>query len=123
VARPSLDLENAEAFWVDGVGLQVLWRAHPEAEGEHALLMIGAPGCQWHLELVEDPATAAAHPPSAEDLLVLYLGAEVPEERVARLEAHGGRRVPARNPYWNRWGVTFLDPDGYRLVLSSRSWE
>jgi len=23
---------------------------------------------------------------------------------------------------WDRWGVTIADPDGYRLVLSSRSW-
>lgn len=26
------------------------------------------------------------------------------------------------NPYWDTWAVTFLDPDGYRLVLSNRSW-
>ena len=34
----------------------------------------------------------------------------------------GGTRVPARNPYWDEWGVTIADPDGYRLVLSRRSW-
>ncbi|MHB8296804.1 MAG: VOC family protein, partial [Acidimicrobiales bacterium] len=27
-----------------------------------------------------------------------------------------------RNPYWDRWGVTIEDPDGYRLVLSHRTW-
>jgi hypothetical protein len=32
------------------------------------------------------------------------------------------RVVAARNPYWDRWGVTIADPDGYRLVLSSLSW-
>jgi len=30
--------------------------------------------------------------------------------------------VAARNPYWDRWGVTIVDPDGYLLVLSHRSW-
>ena len=41
---------------------------------------------------------------------------------VARLEAHGGMRVPAINPYWDTWGVTITDPDGYRLVLCQRTW-
>jgi hypothetical protein len=35
----------------------------------------------------------------------------------------GGTRVTARNPYWETWGTTVQDPDGYRLVLSHRSWE
>jgi hypothetical protein len=34
----------------------------------------------------------------------------------------GGARVAARNPYWDQWGVTIADPDGYRLVLSALSW-
>jgi len=38
------------------------------------------------------------------------------------LGACGGRRVPARNPYWETWGLTVEDPDGYRLVLSHRRW-
>jgi hypothetical protein len=41
---------------------------------------------------------------------------------VKRAAAHGGAVVPAHNPYWDRWGVTVADPDGYRVVLSSRSW-
>jgi hypothetical protein len=40
----------------------------------------------------------------------------------ATLVDAGGRRVAARNPYWDRWGVTIVDPDGYRLVLSHRTW-
>jgi hypothetical protein len=41
---------------------------------------------------------------------------------LTRIDAAGGTVVPARNPYWDRWGVTIADPDGYRLVLSHRSW-
>lgn len=120
LARPSRDLGRAERFWVDGLGLEVLDRIGPDAEGGHALLMLGWPGAAWHLELVDAPAVAAA--PSEEDLLVLYLGGPIDEDVIARLERAGGRRVPARNPYWDRWGVTFEDPDGYRLVLSVRDW-
>jgi hypothetical protein len=30
--------------------------------------------------------------------------------------------VLSPNPYWNEWGVTIEDPDGYRLVLCRRAW-
>jgi hypothetical protein len=41
---------------------------------------------------------------------------------VGRLVDAGGTRVAARNPWWDEGGVTIVDPDGYRLVLTSRSW-
>ena len=121
IARPTSDLRVAEAFWVDGVGLDVLWRSEPGGPG-HQLLMVGFPSAQWHLELVDDPLVARRRPPSEEDLLVLYVGGPIPEELVARICAHGGSRVSARNPYWDQWGVTIEDPDSYRLVLSPRDW-
>ena len=54
--------------------------------------------------------------------MVLYLNGEVDEEVVRRIVDAGGTRVVARNPYWDQDGITILDPDGYRLVLTSRSW-
>jgi predicted lactoylglutathione lyase len=57
-----------------------------------------------------------------EDLLVLYVGGEVDDDVIGRLVEAGGRRVAARNPHWHQWGVTIADPDGHRLVLSTRSW-
>ncbi len=121
IARPSRDLDRAERFWVGGLGLQVLYRAGPDAEGGHPLLMLGWPSAPWHLELVGDP-DAATPCSSEEDLLVLYVGGRIDPDDVERLVNAGGRPVSARNPYWDRWGVTILDPDGYRLVLSHRSW-
>jgi len=122
IARPSHDLQASERFWVDGLGLDVLFRAGDSAEGGHALLMVGWPGAAWHLELVGDPDDATSAAPTEEDLLVLYVGGAADEDAVRRLLAAGGTRVAARNQYWDRWGVTIADPDGYRLVLSSRSW-
>ncbi len=116
IARPSRDLVAAERFWVDGLRLEVLYRT---TEG-HRLLMVGWSTACWHLELVED--TAVEPQPTEEDLLVLYLGQPAAEALVARLLSAGGRQVPARNPYWDQWGVTFEDPDGYRLVLTHREW-
>lgn len=122
IARPSNDLDLAHRFYVDGLGLQVLYQARGEAPGEHDLLMLGWPHATWHLELVHDPVAPTVPSPTAEDLLVLYLSGSVPDELVDRLVAAGGTRVAAHNPYWDRFGVTVADPDGYRLVLCRRSW-
>jgi len=53
---------------------------------------------------------------------VLYLNGEVEAGVVRRLVDAGGTQGAARNPYWDHGGVTIVDPDGYRLVLTSRSW-
>ncbi|MEU5098021.1 VOC family protein [Streptomyces sp. NPDC020996] len=123
IARPSRDLAAAERFWAAGLGLSVVWRTEGGLEsGEHELLMLGWPDAGRHLELVRDPARPVQPRPTEEDLLVIYVDGPVPDHLVARLEAHGGRRVLSPNPYWNRWGVTVEDPDGYRLVLCERGW-
>ncbi|MET7519963.1 VOC family protein [Streptomyces sp. NPDC005480] len=123
IARPSRDLEAAELFWISGLGLDVLYRHASDGTPDvHSLLMAGWPDAAWHLELVNDPAAPVQPRPTAEDLLVIYLGEPVPDSLVERLEQHGGKRVPAHNPYWDTWGVTIRDPDGYLLVLSTRNW-
>lgn len=92
--------------------------------------MLGYPGGSWHLELVHAPdgkgGTEISFPvprPTEEDLLVLYVQGPVDEGLVSRMVEKGGRRVVARNEYWERWGVTVEDPDGYRVVLCTRGWE
>jgi catechol 2,3-dioxygenase-like lactoylglutathione lyase family enzyme len=122
IARPSHDLQASQRFWVDGLGLDILFRADSTAEGGHPLLMVGWPDAAWHLELVGDLDDAIPATPTEEDLLVLYVNGEVDEDVVGRLVDAGGTRVSARNPYWDRFGVTIADPDGYRLVLASLSW-
>jgi catechol 2,3-dioxygenase-like lactoylglutathione lyase family enzyme len=121
IARPSRDLASAERFWAGGLGLGVLYRSSAAADGGHALIMLGWPDAAWHLELVADPLGETPASPTEEDLLVLYLDGQIDDGVVGRLVDHGGVLVAARNPYWDRWGVTIEDPDGYRL-LSHRSW-
>ena len=77
IARPSRDLNQAERFWVDGLGLEVLYRGGTDAEGGHALLMLGWPEAAWHLELVEDPNGQTPPSSTDEDLLVLYVGGPI----------------------------------------------
>ena len=80
-------------------------------------VMLGIPGTAAHLELV----TGGGHhapAPHPESLLVLYLGSrEEVDRRSAGLEV-----VPSANPYWDRCGVTVVDPDGFRVVLCEDAW-
>jgi catechol 2,3-dioxygenase-like lactoylglutathione lyase family enzyme len=117
IARPCRDLAAVRRFYVEGLGLEVLY----EGSGPHDIVMLGWPSAAWHLELVGGPHLDVEPAPTEQDLLVLYLAGPVDEDQVRRLEAAGGTRV-AQGEYWDRWGVTVADPDGYRLVLSTRSW-
>jgi catechol 2,3-dioxygenase-like lactoylglutathione lyase family enzyme len=105
---------------VEGVGLGVLGRTGIDAEGGNALVFLGWKNAAWHLELVDTGEVIPT--PTSEDLFVLYLGEDVGEGTISRIEAAGGIRVPSHNPYWDKFGVTFRDPDGYLCVLSTRTW-
>lgn len=120
VARPTVDMDAAVRFWVDGLGMELDGRQPGTTGTLEELAFLGWPGASWHLELVRDAEVRPA--PTDEDLLVLYLDEPIDEHLLARIERAGGRRVGARNPYWDANGVTVVDPDGYLLVLSTRAW-
>ena len=77
------------------------------------------PGTGAHLEFTSggDHAAPVPHP---ESLLVLYLGDRAAVDAVAtRL---GTDPVAPANPYWAEHGLTFEDPDGFRVVLVPELW-
>ena len=115
VARPARDLTRSTWFYRDLIGLLRLggFENHDGYDGVFFALPGGA-----ELELTAGPARPA--PSTDEDLLVLYVQAVAEAEAIgARLTSAGVTRIPNRNPYWNRSGMTFLDPDGYRLVIAA----
>lgn len=119
LAHPTHGIEAAIRFWVDGVGLTLQGRQEDGPPG-HKLAFIGWPGAAWHLETVEDHTLPPS--PTAEDLLVIYLGGPIGEDAISRIENAGGARVPSRNPYGDRHGMSFADADGYLLVPAARDW-
>jgi hypothetical protein len=38
------------------------------------------------------------------------------------MKAAGFLPVISFNPYWDKKGLTFEDPDGYRIVLQQTDW-
>ncbi|MGZ8843981.1 MAG: VOC family protein, partial [Pyrinomonadaceae bacterium] len=56
-------------------------------------------------------------------LLVFYLpDKEDWQAALDRMKAAGYEPVSAFNPYWDRAGRTYEDPDGYRVVLYKGAW-
>ncbi|MDQ1589847.1 MAG: hypothetical protein QOG71_474 [Pyrinomonadaceae bacterium] len=117
VARPTGRLSELKKFYCEGVGLEVIGSF--EGHSGYSGLMLGLPGHDYHLEFTEhEDARTDYPPPSADNLLVLYIPDAAAVERIAaRLAALGYPAVAAENPYWDARGVTVADPDGWRVVL------
>ena len=120
IARPTDQLEEVVAFYRDLLGLPELYRftGHAGYDG----VMLGLPGADFHLEFTSHENGSPCPAPSAENLLVLYFPGESAMYSVAqRLGAAGHQPVPAENPYWTEnGGITFEDPDRWRVVLMPR---
>ena len=122
VARPTDDLDAVARFYRDGLGLAELFRFenHQGFDG----VMLGAPGSAYHLEFTNAHGHAAGRAPTEDNLLVFYLPDRAEwQAAIDRMVRAGYAPVPAFNPYWDRNGVTFEDPDGYRIVLENAAWD
>ncbi|MEZ5998212.1 MAG: VOC family protein [Hyphomonas sp.] len=121
IARPTDNIDALLHFYRDGLGFRVLGAFH-EHEGFDGV-MLGHPGAPYHLEFVQAHGHAAGRAPTEDNLLVFYLPEAIRLAAAeARLRAAGFAPVKAFNPYWDEGGITFEDPDGYRVVLFGRAW-
>ena len=122
VARPTDDLESVARFYRDGLGFAELFRFE-DHDGFNGV-MLGLPGAPYHLEFTTAQGHRAGRAPTADNLLVFYLpDAQQWNDAVARLRSAGYEPVASFNPYWDRDGLTFEDPDGYRIVLQHDTWD
>ena len=117
VARHTERLDEVVAFYRDGLGLPEIGgsRDHDGYDG----VFLAVPGTGAHLELTAGGGHGAPVP-HPESLLVLYLGDD--EAVRAAAERLGVDPVAPANPYWAVHGLTFADPDGFRVVLAGERW-
>ena len=121
IARPTDRLEEQLRFYCDVLGYEELGRFenHEGFDG----VMVGHRDAAYHLEFTHCRGENVGNAPSQEHLLVHYVASESEwREIVHSIREAGGQSVPAFNPYWDRHGVTFEDPDGYRVVIFCGSW-
>jgi catechol 2,3-dioxygenase-like lactoylglutathione lyase family enzyme len=121
VARPTVLLEEIVRFYSRGLGLKVLesFQDHDGFDG----VMLGSPGAPYHLEFTRRRGHRVGPAPNQDNLLVFYIPDVAPwRDAIDRMRAAGYEPVVSVNPYWDRCGCTFEDPDGYRVVLQNAAW-
>jgi len=121
VARPTDQLEAIVKMYRDGLDLEVLdsFEDHQGFDG----VMLGNAGMKYHFEFTRHRGHSAGKAPTRDNLLVFYIPDRAEwEARCKKMEAAGFKIVPAYNPYWEKLGKTFEDPDGYRVVIQNADW-
>src|SRR4051812_6147902 len=121
IARPTDSLSAVVRFYRDGLGFEILssFEDHEGFDG----VMLGHPGLSHHLEFTCQRGQVAGRAPTEENLLIFYLPERDDWQRaVDRMIEEGYAPVKSHNPYWDRHGQTFQDPDGYRVVLQNALW-
>lgn len=118
VARHTNDFAPLIEFYGEALGLEQLgeFSDHDGYDG----MFLGKEGADWHLEYTKSDETPNHHPDD-DDLLVFYV--ETKQEYIElnrRIQSKGFRSVEPVNPYWKANGTTYVDPDGFRIVISIR---
>lgn len=120
VARPTDRLGEVVRFYCDGLGLKQIGSF--EGHAGYSGVMLGLPGRDYHLEFTHHEAGSPCPAPTKDNLLVFYIpDLDAIGRLVARLASLGHSPVEPENPYWKDKGVTFEDPDGWRVVLMNTS--
>jgi hypothetical protein len=86
-------------------------------------IFIGKPNLDWHFEFTKSD-TKANHFSDADDIIVLY-PKTISEynQLINNLLDNNISIITSSNPYWNNpeasGGKMFLDPDGFRMIVSN----
>ena len=115
LARHTTNLQAIIDFYTQNLDLEVLgsFEAHSNYDG----VFLGKKGLDWHLEFTVSPE-APKHHSDEDDLLVFYTQDANEFDRLkANFDRHKQKPIAAKNPYWKEHGLTYLDPDGFRVVI------
>ena len=121
IARPVADLARSTYLYCRGLGFSVLgsFEDHDGFDG----IMLGMPDADYHLEFTLRRRHPVRATPTTEDLLVFYFPEVAAWRNACAVTIGAGfKQVAPINPYWERRGRSFEDPDGYRIVLQNDAW-
>lgn len=115
-ARHTNNLEPLKSFYCNVLGLEILggFENHDGYDG----VFIGKVDENWHLEFTKSSEIVEFNF-AEEDILVFYPNSKLEYELLLeKLKHYSVELIKAKNPYWNENGISFLDPDGYRIAIS-----
>ena len=121
IARPTDNLQAIATMYEKGLGMQVLsqFEDHDGFDG----IMVGQPNAPYHLEFTTKKGHAAGRAPTQDNLLIYYIPNDQEWTRACqRMIQAGFVSVSSFNPFWDLYGKTYEDLDGYRIVLQNTPW-
>jgi catechol 2,3-dioxygenase-like lactoylglutathione lyase family enzyme len=116
IARHTDDLQKIKTFYIDILGFELLggFENHDTYDG----IFIGKPDADWHLEFTQSNEKAN-HISDEDDSTVLYPETFLEYNNlINRLINNNISIITSKNTYWNNNGKMFLDPDGFRIIIS-----
>ncbi len=116
VARHTNNLDKIENFYVNILDFERLggFQNHNNYDG----VFIGKSGVDWHFEFTQSEEKVN-HTFDEDDVTVLYPETVSEYNRfVNKLVENNISFITSKNPFWNENGKMFLDPDGFRIVIS-----
>jgi hypothetical protein len=115
-ARHTKDLSQIVSFYTEIVGLTISgsFQDHDGYSG----VFLNTPKSAWELEFTQSERKTD-HKSDPDDALVFYSKtlAEWVELK-ERLKNFGIDLASCPNPYWNEHGLSFLDPDGFSVIIA-----
>lgn len=116
VAKHTNDLNKIKRFYIDVLGFELLgsFENHNNYDGT----FIGKPNLDWHFEFTK--SNEEANSVFGEDDIIVLYPKTVSEynDLINNLLKNNISIITSANPYWNENGKMFLDPDGYRIIIS-----
>ena len=115
-ARDTNNLEAIITFYTQILGLEILgsFKDHDGFDG----VFLGDPNENWHLEFTKSKELVVFNF-GEENILVFYPQSLKQYDLILEnSRQNNGTILKAKNPYWNANGILFLDPDGYRIIVS-----
>ena len=120
VARHTNDLEKIKVFYLSILEFELLgsFSNHDLYDG----ILVGKPNLDWHFEFTQSTENAN-HQFDEDDVIVLYPETRSEYNSLFNKVLHSNTSIiTSKNPYWNdpevSGGKMFLDPDGYRIIIS-----
>ncbi|HLA55313.1 MAG TPA: VOC family protein [Flavobacterium sp.] len=116
IARHTADLQPIIHFYCGILGLDILgeFKNHDDYDG----VFIGKGNLGWHLEFTVS-GELPDHRPDEDDLLVFYPESMVEFNTIRQqFSTYDISEVKPKNPYWAENGITYVDPDGFRIVIA-----
>ena len=114
--RAADHLTEVVRFYRDVLGLEQIssFEGHAGYDG----VLLALPGRHDHLEFTHHESGSQCPTPTKDNLIVFYVEDDAAfREMAARLKRDGHEPVEPVNPYWAKNGLTFEDPDVWRVVL------